>query len=206
MRASFGVGVEDGEPYLICIGRVDDQKGTGMLWRWFRSYKERHPGPLQLVFVGQVVNAPEPADDIVLTGMVDDATKWALLRGARVSVSPSPHESFSLTVVEALTAGVPVVVHAQCGATREHCERSGAGLWFRDFAEFESVLEMLTTDDVLHARLAANGLRYVDANFRWAVILDRYCAFLDRFTGGVTGGVNQGGEGRRRRWRLGVRR
>ncbi len=190
LRASFGVG-DDGEPYLICIGRVDDQKGTGMLWRWFRSYKERHPGPLQLVFVGQVVNAPEPADDIVLTGMVDDATKWALLRGARVSVSPSPHESFSLTVVEALTAGVPVVVHAQCGATREHCERSGAGLWFRDFSEFESVIEMLTTDDALHARLAANGIGYVDANFRWAVILDRYCAFLDRFTGGVTGGVNQ---------------
>ena len=120
----------------------------------------------------------------MLTGMVDEATKWALFRGARVSVAPSPHESFSLTVVEALTAGVPVVVHAQCGATREHCERSGAGLWFRDSAEFESVLELLTADDVLHARLAANGVGYVDANFRWPVILDRYCAFLDRFTGG----------------------
>jgi glycosyltransferase involved in cell wall biosynthesis len=192
VRASFGVGGAD-DPYVICIGRVDDQKGTGMLWRWFRSYKERHPGPLKLVFVGQVVNAPEPAqsgaEDIVLAGMVDEATKWALLRGARVSVAPSPHESFSLTVVEALTAGVPVVVHAQCGATREHCERSGAGLWFRDFAEFESALELLTTDDVLHARLAANGVGYVEANFRWPVILDRYCAFLDRFTGGGAAGA-----------------
>ncbi len=108
--------------------------------------------------------------------MVDDATKWALLRGARALVAPSPHESFSLTVVEALTVGVPVLVHAQCGATREHCERSGAGLWFGDFAEFESALEVLTTDDVVHAGLAANGLRYVEANFRWPVILDRYCA------------------------------
>jgi len=192
VRSSFGLGAAD-EPYLICIGRVDDQKGTGMLWRWFRSYQERHPGPLKLVFVGQVVNAPDAAEDIVLTGMVDDATKWALLRGARVAVAPSPHESFSLTVVEALTAGVPVVVHAQCGATREHCERSGAGLWFRDFAEFESVLEILTTDDVLHGELATNGLRYVDANFRWSVILDRYCAFLDRFSGG---GGDRGGGGR----------
>jgi glycosyltransferase involved in cell wall biosynthesis len=199
VRASVGVGVGgDDEPYLICIGRVDDQKGTGMLWRWFRTYKERHPGPLKLVFVGQVVDAPEPAagsaEDIVLTGMVDEATKWALLRGARVSVAPSPHESFSLTVVEALTAGVPVVVHAQCGATREHCERSGAGLWFRDFAEFESVTELLTTDDELHARLAANGVDYVRANFGWPVILDRYCAFLDQFTGGgEVGGKGAGG-------------
>jgi glycosyltransferase involved in cell wall biosynthesis len=189
VRSAFGLGAGDA-PYVVCIGRVDDQKGTGMLWRWFRSYKQRHPGPLQLVFVGQVVNAPEEAAegtegaaDIVLTGMVDDVTKWALLRGARALVAPSPHESFSLTVVEALTASVPVLVHAQCGATREHCERSGAGLWFGDFAEFESALEVLVTDDVLHARLAANGVRYVDANFRWSVILDRYCAFLERFTG-----------------------
>ena len=69
-------------PYVVCIGRVDDQKGTGMLWRFFRAFKERHPGPLRLVFVGQVVDPPEPADDIVVTGMIDDAAKWALLRGA----------------------------------------------------------------------------------------------------------------------------
>ena len=58
-RAAFGVGEA---PYLLCIGRVDDQKGTGMLWRWFRAYKERHPGPLRLVFVGQVVDPPDAGD------------------------------------------------------------------------------------------------------------------------------------------------
>ena len=89
VRAAFGVA---GVPYLVCIGRVDDQKGTGMLWRYFRAYKERHPGPLRLVFVGQVVNPPEPADDIVVTGMIDDAAKWALLR-QRTRSSPLPRTS-----------------------------------------------------------------------------------------------------------------
>ena len=116
MRAAFGV---EGVPYLVCIGRVDDQKGTGMLWRFFRAYKQRHPGPLRLVFVGQVVDAPEAAEDIVLTGMVDDDAKWALLRGAQVHVAPSPHESFSLTVIEALTAGIPVLVNARVRCRRE---------------------------------------------------------------------------------------
>ena len=46
-------------PYLLCIGRVDDKKGTGILWRYFRSYKERHPGDLRLVLVGQIVDPPE---------------------------------------------------------------------------------------------------------------------------------------------------
>lgn len=185
VRAAFGL---EEVPYVVCIGRVDDQKGTGMLWRSFRAYKRRHPGPLRLVFVGQVVDAPEPADDVVVTGVVDETTKWALLRGARVLAAPSPHESFSLTVIEALTAGVPVLVNAACGATREHCERSGAGLWFGDFAEFEAVLELLTSDDASYEVMRANGRRYVDANYRWPVILDRYCAFLERFTGGAGGG------------------
>ena len=35
----------DDVPYLVCIGRVDDQKGTGMLWRFFRAYKRAPPRP-----------------------------------------------------------------------------------------------------------------------------------------------------------------
>ncbi len=190
LRAGFGL--DEDVPYVVCIGRVDDQKGTGMLWRSFRSYKERHGGSLRLVFVGQVVNAPESSDDIVLTGMVDEVTKWAILRGARVLIAPSPHESFSLTVVEALTVGVPVLVNAACGPTREHCERSGAGLWFGDFAEFEASLLALTADETFRRVLADHGARYVDANFRWPVVLDRYCAFLDRFTGGRGAGAGVG--------------
>jgi glycosyltransferase involved in cell wall biosynthesis len=184
VRAAFGL---DGVPYLVCIGRVDDQKGTGMLGRYFRAYKERRPGPLRLVFVGQVVNAPEVAEDVVVTDMIDDDAKWALLRGAQVLVAPSPHESFSLTVVEALTAGVPVLVNAVCGATREHCEQSGAGLWFADFAEFEAALGLLTTAGSRRDVLRRNGRRYVEANYTWPVILDRYCSFLERFTGGRVG-------------------
>jgi glycosyltransferase involved in cell wall biosynthesis len=103
------------------------------------------------------------------------------LRGARALVAPSPTESFSLTVVEGLTAGAPVIVNAVCGATREHCERSGAGLWFADFREFEAVVLRVTTDDALHATMVRNGARYVEANFRWPGILNRYCAFVEGF-------------------------
>jgi glycosyltransferase involved in cell wall biosynthesis len=175
-RRAFGL---DDVPYLLCIGRVDDKKGTGILWRFFRSYKERHPGPLTLVLVGQVVDPPDEAEDVVVTGMIDDEDKWGLLRGATALVAPSPFEAFSITVVEALTAGAPVIVNAVCGPTREHCERSGAGLWFEGFAEFEAVVARLTGSPALHEAMRQNGLRYVEANYRWPVILDRYCAFLE---------------------------
>jgi glycosyltransferase involved in cell wall biosynthesis len=131
--------------------------------------------------VGQVVDPPDPADDIVVTGIVDEDVKWGLLRGARALVAPSPHEAFSITVVEAMTAGSPVIVNAKCGATREHAEQSGAGLWFGDFGEFEAVVDRLTTDDALHDTMVRNGARYVESNYRWPVILDRYCGFLESF-------------------------
>jgi glycosyltransferase involved in cell wall biosynthesis len=177
-RATFGLG---DAPYLLCIGRVDDKKGTGILWRYFRAYKERHPGDLRLVLVGQIVDPPQDQRDIVLTGLIDSASKWGLLRGAHALVAPSPFESFSLTVVEGMTAGAPAIVNAVCGATREHCEQSGAGMWFDGYAAFEAVLDRLLGDAVLHETMRQNGLRYVDATYRWPVIMDRYGTFLEEF-------------------------
>ncbi len=185
-RAALGLG---DVPYLLYVGRVDDKKGTGILWRYFQAYKQRHPGPLTLVMVGQVVNPPDPAADIIVSGMIDDTTKWGLLRGAQALVAPSPFEAFSITVVEALTAGAPVIVNAVCGATREHCERSGAGMWFEGYAEFEAVVDRMTGDPVLHRTMRENGVRYVEANYRWPVILDRYCAFLEAFVADQANGV-----------------
>jgi glycosyltransferase involved in cell wall biosynthesis len=184
--ARSALGLAD-RPYLLYVGRVDDKKGTGILWRYFTAYKERHPGPLALVLVGQVVDPPDNSDDIFVTGMVDDNVKWGLLRGAQALVAPSPFEAFSITVVEAMTAGAPVIVNAVCGATREHCERSGAGMWFEGYAEFESVVERMTSDPVLHRTMQDNGHAYVEANYRWPVILDRYCAFIESFAAGQGG-------------------
>jgi glycosyltransferase involved in cell wall biosynthesis len=57
-------------------------------------------------------------------------------------------------------------------------------LWFGDFAEFEAVVHRLATDDALHGTMRANGARYVEANFRWPGILERYCAFIEDFAQG----------------------
>jgi glycosyltransferase involved in cell wall biosynthesis len=85
-------------------------------------------------------------EDIVVTGVVSEADKWDLVRDALVAVSPSALESFSLVVLEAWEQSVPVMVNATCDPTREHCERSGGGLWFGSFRQFEVVLDRLCAD------------------------------------------------------------
>ncbi|HET6794990.1 MAG TPA: glycosyltransferase family 4 protein, partial [Acidimicrobiales bacterium] len=176
-RAVAGVGER---PYLVCVGRVDDQKGCGALWRSFLAYKRRRPGPLALVLAGQVVDRPPDDPDLFLTGPVDEATKWGLYAGSLGVVSPSAMESFSLLVVEGWTAGVPVIVNGRCPATVEHCRRSAGGLWFDGYAQFEAVLDRFTADADLRGRMADRGRRYVAANFAWPVLIERYRRFCEQ--------------------------
>ncbi|MGH9164804.1 MAG: glycosyltransferase family 4 protein [Acidimicrobiales bacterium] len=175
-RAAVGVG---DRPYLLCLGRVDEGKGTTLLSRFFAAYKARRPGALALVLAGPVVSRPPPHPDVLVTGPLDESTKWALLRGAAAFVSPSPLEAFSLVVLEAWAAGRPVLVNAACLATAEHVQRSGGGLWFGGYGQFEVAVERLTGDAGLSASLAAAGQSYAQRHFTWPVLIDRYRAFLE---------------------------
>ncbi len=171
------VGLGD-RPYVVSVGRVDEHKGSKMLAAYFATYKERHPGPLALVLVGPVSSELPAHPDIVVTGAVEEADKWDIVRDALVAVSPSALESFSLVVIEAWVDRVPVLVNGSCGPTREHCERSGGGLWFSSYPEFDAVLERLLADDALRAELGGRGRAYVDGHFRWPVLVRRYDAFV----------------------------
>src|SRR4029079_16976112 len=87
-------------PYVLCLGRVDDGKGAHLLAELFGRYQSRRSTPLKLVLAGPVVHACSVYPDIVVSGVVDEPTKWGLLRGARALASPSAFESFSIVLME----------------------------------------------------------------------------------------------------------
>ncbi len=169
-----------GAPYLLSLGRVDDLKGSTVLAEYFAAFKATHPGPLRLVMAGPIVQPPPDNPEVILTGPVDDETKWALLKGATLLVSGSYLESFSLVIMEAWSAGKPVLVNGACQVTRDHCRASGGGLYFFDYGSFEVALERLLCDADLSARLADAGRRYVSEQYSWSSIIGRYRSFLER--------------------------
>ncbi len=172
------LGIGD-RPYIVSVGRVDDHKGSSMLAAFFRQYKARRPGPLALALVGPVATTIPPHPDVVVTGAVSEADKWDVVRDAQASVSASALESFSLVVLEAWVQGVPVVVNAACPPTREHCERSGGGLWFGSYRELEALLDRLLADPALRRELGRRGRAYVERHYRWPVLIRRYERFLE---------------------------
>jgi glycosyltransferase involved in cell wall biosynthesis len=167
------------DPYLLCLGRVDRHKGSTLLADLFAAYTARHPGPLRLIFAGPVVEAPPDHPQIDVLGPVSDADKWALLGKAEALVSPSSWEAFSLVVAEAWSARTPVLVNAACAATVEHCRRSGGGLAFAGFGEFEGLVGLLSRDEQVRATLGERGRAYVDRWFRWPRVIDRYASFVE---------------------------
>ena len=184
----LGLGVDDEvtggtspveSPFLLYVGRVDDGKGTRTLAEFFAAYKRRRPGPLRLVIAGRVFDQPPPHPDVVVTGEVDEATKWALYRAATAFVNPSAFESFSIVLMEAWECGLPVLVNGRSEVLREHCERSGGGLWFDRYARFEVAVDAVVDQPALAASLGARGRRYVEANYRWPTLVERYRTFAE---------------------------
>lgn len=169
-----------GRPFVLSVGRVEAHKGSALLARYFTLYKALRPGPLALALAGPVGRpAPPLHEDLVTLGAVDEATKWALLRRARALVSSSPFESFSLVLMEAWSAGVPVLVNAGSSVTSGHVRRSRGGLAFDDFPSFAAALGRFEADDAVVTALADAGRAYVDQHYRWPVVTERYRRFLE---------------------------
>lgn len=178
-EASGSPGGTGGDPYVLCLGRVDRHKGTALLADLFAAYSQRHGSTLRLVLAGPVVDTLPSHPRIDVLGPVTEQEKWALLRGARLLVSPSAWEAFALVVAEAWSARTPVLVHAACAATVEHCRRSGGGLTFAGYGEFEAALDLFAGDASARSSFGQRGRTYVDRWFRWPRVIDRYAQFIE---------------------------
>jgi phosphatidylinositol alpha-1,6-mannosyltransferase len=112
-------------------------------------------------------------ESVVFTGYVPEVAKAAHFNLADVFLFPSALEGFGLTVVEAMSAGLPVVVSDR-GSLPELVVQ-GEGGFVCDPARPESFVErlaLLLGDRTLRAKFGAAGRERVDRLFRWERCVD----------------------------------
>lgn len=166
-------------PYIAYVGRREPGKNTHLLTDYFLRYKARRETDLQLVLIGSGDDPPDSPD--ILTRTIDWEDRDALSRASFAFCQPSINESLSIVLLQAWLAGAPAIVHRDCAVTRDHCRRSNGGLWFGTYAEFEGVLDVLSSDNGMRRALGGNGRAYVEREFTWPAVLRRFHDAVERW-------------------------
>ena len=167
-------------PFAIYIGRIDENKGCGELFDYFRRYAAVFPRGLDLVLVGSAVMPIPKHHRIHHLGFLSDQDKFNGLAAADLLIMPSYYESLSMVALESWALGRPVLANGRCDVLKGQCIRSNAGLYYERFEEFVEALYALESNGPLHARLGQNGRDYFRRHYAWPVIEQKYMDVLQQ--------------------------
>ncbi len=164
--------------YAIFIGRVDQNKGCGQLFHYFRRFNEETGSSLRLVLVGGKTMEILDHPSIYYAGFLPEDEKWSALAGAEFLIMPSELESLSMVTLEAWALAKPVLANGLCEVLRGQCQRSNAGLYYSSYYEFREAVELLEKDRLLREGLGENGRRFFHEHYRWDVVEEKYNRLL----------------------------
>ena len=117
--------------------------------------------------------------DIISLGFVSEEDKFSGISGAKCLVLPSRFESLSISVLEAMTLSVPVIVNGGCEVLKGHCVKSNGGLYYTGYFEFEGILDYVFSHDREYAIMRGNAEAYVENNYRWEVIMRNFSEMIN---------------------------
>lgn len=203
-------------PTVAFLGRLDEpRKGLPVLLSAVPAVRRAHPG-VRFLVAGRGETGPaevrealgDDADAVELLGGLTDEDKAGLFTSADVYVAPQTGgESFGIVLVEAMSAGTPVVA-SDLGAFRRVLDEGQAGDLFRtgDGDDLGRVLAALLADPGRRAALSEAGSAAV-RRYDWSTVTHQILTVYDMAVAGAGAPVGEDPSSRRgrrldlRRWR-----
>ncbi len=176
------------------IGRIDEpRKGLPVLMRALPAILEQRPG-VRLLVAGRgdeeqaVEDLPAAMRERVeFLGMVSDEDKARLLRSVDLYVAPNTGgESFGIILVEAMSAGAPVLA-SDLDAFAQVLDQGAAGELYanEDAGALAAAAVRLLGDPGRRAELRARGSAHV-RRFDWSVVGGDILSVYETVTAGAT--------------------
>ena len=168
-----------GKRVVLYLGRLSANKGLSLLARSFVHVARRFDDAVLLV-VGPnegdtraqattVLASAGLAERATFTGGLDGQDKISALACADAFVLPSSAEGFSNAVLEALAAGVPVVISERCNFP-EVAEWGAGTVVPNGVPAVAGAICDLLADDVRRDAAGRNGRRMVEERYGWSRI------------------------------------
>ena len=179
-RARYGLGEA-----VVCLfmGRLHARKGVEAL---AQAFMQANLMNARLVFAGpddgmlatlQGLAAADPR--IVLTGFVDGVERLGALAAADVFALPATGEGLSMAALEAMAAGLPLLLSPGCHLPE--AEQAGAGIIVEPQVEpLRAALERLMTDATLRREMGAAAAQLARRQFAWEVVGARWDEVYNR--------------------------
>lgn len=171
LRKRLGIPLQ--VPLIVSTGRLVGWKGLRLIVAALARLPEAHylavGGGAEAEVLATQAQELGVADRLHFAGEVTHGELPGLLRLGDVFVQPSiGEEAFGISVVEAMSCGLPVLASDQGGLREVVVDSETGGLLpVGDGPAWEQGLRRLLDDNSLRSRLGAAGRQRVLANFTW---------------------------------------
>lgn len=150
------------------VGRISQEKNTGLLLESFRRLKRSRPVILLMVGDGSPAQSNQFRDTphCKVTGFVDNVHEY--LQAMDIFVMPSLTETTSLATLEAMATGLPVI-STQVGFIKNYIVKNYNGIFFpRNSASLLALkIEKLMANKKTREVLGRNARKTVAYSFSW---------------------------------------
>jgi glycosyltransferase involved in cell wall biosynthesis len=178
---------------FLFLGRLHVKKGVHVLCEAW-SDVEAHWPDAHLVIAGPDFENTRAALEgrcaslgcrrVTFAGMLQGDLKWSALRASDVFVLPSYSEGLSVSVLEAMGMGLPVIVTRQCNVPEVRIRDCGWEIDPDRDALGSAIEECLGAPATRLAAMGGNGRELVESHFSWSRVGRQMAAVYGWIAGG----------------------
>ena len=169
-----------GKKRALFMGRLWPEKGVDLLVSAWADVSKSHKdwvlvlaGPDYRGYESALRNAVRKAGlerTVKLVGMIEGPTKEAFLAGSDVFVLPSRSEGFSMSILEALGAGLPVIYTRECNCPEVSSTGAGIEIENNRGSLTKALNVLLSSTESDRSSMGAKGRRLVSERYTWETI------------------------------------
>ncbi len=183
-----------GKRILLFLGRIHFKKGLDLLMESWSQVANIYPDA-HLVLAGpdfegtrakveKLVIDKALTQSVTFTGMLRHDLKWSALAAAECFVLPSYSEGLSVSVLEAMGVGLPVIVTEQCNLPEVKSLEAGWHIQSEVGQLTSAIRELLSNAPGTNAQIGSRGRNLVLTRYNWATVAEQMAELYRWVQGG----------------------